>query len=118
VKAVKDDIVIIGKEQETYYYDEKTKLWNCCTREVYGSFIPDFYEQSGKNLMSAFKKYTDEDDADNGMLDGLAAMQKFVKIAVRQSPFHVGCLKVRDCVGWFEVVPRQMHREQHLPESR
>jgi hypothetical protein len=29
VKAVKDDIVIIGKEQETYYYDEKTKLWNC-----------------------------------------------------------------------------------------
>jgi hypothetical protein len=35
VKAVKDDIVIIGKEQETYYYDEKTKLWNCCTREVW-----------------------------------------------------------------------------------
>jgi hypothetical protein len=31
VKAVKADIVIIGKEQETYYYDEKTKqelsLW-------------------------------------------------------------------------------------------
>jgi hypothetical protein len=68
VKAVKDDIVIIGKEQETYYYDEKTKLWNCCTREVYGSFIPDFYEQSGKNLMSAYKKYTDEDDADNDQL--------------------------------------------------
>jgi hypothetical protein len=67
-------IVIIGKEQETYYYDEKTKLWNCCTREVYGSFIPDFYEQSGKNLMSAFKKYTDEDDADNDQL--LAKVKK------------------------------------------
>ena len=33
VKAVKDDIVIIGKEQETSYYDEKAKLWNRCTRE-------------------------------------------------------------------------------------
>jgi hypothetical protein len=29
--SVKADIVIIGKEQETYYYDEKAKLWNCCT---------------------------------------------------------------------------------------
>jgi hypothetical protein len=68
VKAVKADIVFIGKEQETYYDDEKTKLWNCCTREVYGSFISDFYEQSGKNLMKAYKKYTDEDDADNDQL--------------------------------------------------
>jgi hypothetical protein len=49
----------------------KTKLWNCCTREV---FIPDFYEQSGKNLMLAFKKSTDEDDADNDQL--LAKVKK------------------------------------------
>ena len=94
VKAVKDDIVIIGKEQETYYYDEKTKLWSCCTREVYGSFIPDFYEQSGKNLMSAFKKYTDEDDADNDQL--LAKVKK--QIAKFDSDkYHATIL---DCIVW------------------
>jgi phage/plasmid-associated DNA primase len=32
-------------------------LWNCCTREVYGAFIPDFF-------VAAYKKYTDDDDND------------------------------------------------------
>jgi hypothetical protein len=89
VKAVKDDIVIIGKEKETYYYDEKTKLWNCCTSEVYASFIPDFYEQSGKNLMSAFKKYTDEDDADNDQL--LAKVKKQIEFDTDR--YHATILK-------------------------
>lgn len=73
VKTVKNDIVIIGKEQETFFYDEKSKLWNCCTREVYQSFIPDFFNASGKSLMKAYKKYhvpeeTNDDDEDDGKL--------------------------------------------------
>jgi 5-methyltetrahydrofolate--homocysteine methyltransferase len=38
-------------------------------------------------------------NVDDGMLDGLAAMQKFVKIAVTEPdvarvPFHAGCFEV------------------------
>jgi 5-methyltetrahydrofolate--homocysteine methyltransferase len=59
-------------------------------------------------------------NVDDGMLDGLAAMQKFVKIAVTEPdvarvPFHAGCFGVEillDSSG-----ARAMHRELDLLEG-
>jgi P4 family phage/plasmid primase-like protien len=65
VNDMKDDIVIIGKEQETFYYDTDSKLWLCCTREKYSAYIPDFCEQSRINLKAAFLKYTEDIDDDD-----------------------------------------------------
>jgi hypothetical protein len=69
VKAVKDDIVIIALEKNKKRITTmRRQSFGIVVPVKYGSFIPDFYEQSGKNLMSAYKKYTDEDDADNDQL--------------------------------------------------
>jgi hypothetical protein len=67
-----------------------------CPREVYGSFIPDYYEQSGKNLMSALKKYTDEDDADNDQL--LAKVKKQIAKFDRER-YHATILYVKRSTG-------------------
>lgn len=69
VNAVKDEIAIIGKEQEVIYYDTELRLWQCCTKEAYSSYIPDFYEKSKFNLRDAFEKYAkSEDDEDKKVL--------------------------------------------------
>jgi hypothetical protein len=81
VEAVKEDIVIIGKEQETYYYNTITRLWECCSREKYCSFVPDFYEQSSNNLREAFYKYSkdlDDDDEEKKRLTKEVAVMRGV----------------------------------------
>jgi cobalamin-dependent methionine synthase I len=55
------------------------------------------------------------------MLDGLAAMQKFVKIAVTEPeiakvPFMLDASKFEIVLG-SEVVPGQAHREQHFAQG-
>jgi hypothetical protein len=71
VKLMKDSMKIIGKEQELYYYDQKTKLWLCQTKEVYDGFIADFLNQTGKDLSKAVKKIDFDDDEEEAKIKKL-----------------------------------------------
>ena len=80
----KNDIYIIGKERDIYYYNETEKLWMCETREVYVTFVADFLNETGKNLLSKFltlKRNVDDDDADQ--LDEMTKLQKEVNLKIK-----------------------------------
>ena len=68
-KLMKDDIKIIGKEQDVYYYDKVNKLWKCETKEVYNGCMADFLNDTGKSLLKCYKKIVakmdDMDDDEN-----------------------------------------------------
>jgi len=57
---VKDELKIIGKEQDVYYFDSKTKLWTCVTKEVYVSAMAVYFDEIGDQLRKAFDKFSDE----------------------------------------------------------
>jgi phage/plasmid-associated DNA primase len=66
VNLMKDDIKIIGKEQDVYFYDDKIKLWKCETKEVYDAWMADYLNTTGKSLMKCYNKLlADCDDDDN-----------------------------------------------------
>lgn len=56
VKMMQDDIKIIGKEQDVYFYDKCSKLWKCETKEVYNGCMADFLNETGKSLLKCYKK--------------------------------------------------------------
>jgi len=62
VDKYRNDIFIIGKEKDIYYYDEVIKLWVCGTSEVYTVFIADVLFKTGKNLQTALLKIIRESD--------------------------------------------------------
>ncbi len=89
VKLMKDDIKIIGKEQDVYYFDKTKKLWQCNTKEVYDGFMSDFLNETGKILIKSLKQF--EDELDDEEYDKL---KKSVK--KRQSDF--------DSDGWISTI--------------
>jgi P4 family phage/plasmid primase-like protien len=93
VEAVKEDIVIIGKEQETYYYNTITRLWECCSREKYCSFVPDFYEQSSNNLREAFNKYSKELDDDDEEKKRLSKEVTVMREVFDKDVYHASIIK-------------------------
>lgn len=66
---VKDELKIIGKEQDVYYYDSKSKLWTCVTKEVYVSAMAVYFDEISEQLINAFEKISDEINKAGGYKD-------------------------------------------------
>lgn len=66
-KQMKDDIKLVGKS-DVYFYDKTKKLWVCGTHEIYEGLMAEFLNETGKNLMKAFKKLNSENEDDDGDL--------------------------------------------------
>ena len=102
-KMYKNDIFIVGKEKEIYYYNEVEKLWKCETREVYVGFVADFLNNTSKNLVKKFtslRRELDEDEDNEAMsklqqevkgkakgLDSTKAIEDLIKV----STGHLQC---------------------------
>ena len=84
-KMYKNDIFIVGKEKQIYYYDEVEKIWKCETKEVYVTFVADFLNNTSKNLANkliSLKKGLDEDDEDE--LNKMKTLQKEVNTKIKE----------------------------------
>lgn len=66
-----NNIKIIGKEQDIYFFCEVSKLWLCLSNEKYVGQLAKYFNTVGKILMHEFKmikllkKTEDDDDDDN-----------------------------------------------------
>lgn len=54
---VKDDIKIIGKESDVYYYNNEKSLWCCLTKEVYITSMVICFSKIGMQLDTFFTRF-------------------------------------------------------------
>lgn len=47
---IKNDVKIVGKEQDVYYYDEEQKLWICTHKHSFKSYVFDWFNETAKSL--------------------------------------------------------------------
>jgi P4 family phage/plasmid primase-like protien len=79
--TLKDDIKILGKMQEIYFYDEITKLWKVESPEVYASYFMNFFNNTAKQMKKDFRLYTIEMDEDDSLYKNMqTSMLKLIKL--------------------------------------